>query len=120
MTNSAKFTITSSLGVEEVVLVQDPTTLNTIHSTINNSTQVHDITNACATADGTQLTGETRWFFFMEETVNLAISPAATPQGQATATLDISNYEDLSGSMSAADGAALVTFIKTCDLPPIP
>ena len=46
------------------------------------------------------------------ETVNLAIS------GQ-TVTLAISGYNNISGAMSAADSAAVVNFVKLCDLPAI-
>lgn len=117
MTNSVKFTIASSLGVEEVALVQDPFTLTTIHATINDSSTVHDITNAFASvsADGAsaQVTGKTRWWFFMTETVNLAISGT-------TVTLSIQNYSNITGSMSVPGAAALVAFIRTCNLPPIP
>jgi hypothetical protein len=112
MTNSVKFTIASTAGVEDVVLVQDAANLTTIHATINDSSAVHDVTGAMASADGTQVKGFTRWWFFMTETVNLAIS------GQ-TVTLAISGYNNISGAMSAADSAAVVNFVKLCDLPAI-
>jgi hypothetical protein len=112
MTNSVKFTIASTAGVEDVVLVQDAVNLTTIHATINDSSTVHDITGASASADGTQVRGYTRWWFFVTETVNLAISGN-------TATLSISNYSNISGTMSATDSAAVVNFIKLCDLPAI-
>jgi hypothetical protein len=120
MTNTVSFSIVSSVGgVEGVTLVQDAVVRDTIHATLNGSSSVHDITNTCASPDGTQVTGKTRWFFFMEETVNLAISPPTTSP-QTTATLDIENYQDITGSLSAVDGAAVIAFIKSCALPPIP
>ena len=112
MTNSVKFTIASSAGVEDIVLVQDAANPTTIHATINDSSTVHDITGASASADGSQVKGSTRWWFFVTESVNLAISGT-------TATLSISNYSNISGVMSAPASAAVVAFIRACALPQI-
>jgi hypothetical protein len=112
MTNSVKFTIASTAGVEDIVLVQDAANPTTIHATINDSATVHDITGASASADGTQVKGYTRWWFFVTETVNLAISGT-------TVTMSISNYSNISGTVSAPAAAEMVNFVKMCNLPAI-
>jgi hypothetical protein len=120
MTNSVKFTIASSLGVEEVTLVQNPTVLTTINATINDSSAVHAITNAFASRDGTQVEGETGWWWgWTQKKVNLSISPP-TAAPQTTGTLSIADVMTSTGSMSAADGAAVIAFVQACALPPIP
>ncbi|MFZ2105197.1 MAG: hypothetical protein WAV18_07405 [Roseiarcus sp.] len=108
--NAVTVTINSDTTVYKLSLVQDGDVFTTIHATLNGT--AHDITDATASGEGTQVKGLTKWWFVEELSVNMMVSGTS-------ATLIIAQYQNFTGTIGAADSAALIAFVKACALPPI-
>lgn len=113
--NTATISISSSAGSHVVFVQQDADNKRTINSSVDGKT--HILYECSANSDGTALNGLTDihvpFWTFRGDKVTLAVDVANN-----AVTLDISQAGvHYSGVIGPGEAAALVAFVKACELP---